>query len=543
MRAKIPWLGELSFSNARLTTFLRYQINRYLNHRAALRFKFDTLDVPRALASSGTFESLKDYFAKTAIYYAAGNVKTKSSNEHTFASQAVPIPKNEESEYAVQNELPPSESKFRMTEELFRASLQAESGSPDSFWSHRLYRGPIVNDIETRPIVHYCRSSGSTEKTLRSYFMDQKVIGFDIEWKADALKFHGPRANVSLIQIASEERIGLFHVALFPKGDVLVSPSMRKILEDPTVSKVGVSIKSDCTRIKKHLNVECQGLFELSHLYKLVKYSQSKEFSSIDRKLVSLAKQVQEHFHLPLFKGGDVRHSDWSKKLELHQMIYAAADSYAAVQLYHTLELKRKSLTPMPPRPQHAELNIPIKYIKDVEVNEIEERDQSSWKQVFPNAEQVKPSRCKNIISTLTSKTEPKRVISKTSAEFSTDFTQNKVPEVEGFKLNSENSQKTLLDGDADVEMTYADSMEAKEENLYLKSDTTSNLSIDTAKIDTKTSQAPKYPLTDSKTKIKVSKKISISKTKKCFEPKTARSLPPIPTKNTLPIRTIATYF
>ncbi|TQS37384.1 hypothetical protein Golomagni_02145 [Golovinomyces magnicellulatus] len=532
MRAKIPWLGELSLC-----------INRYLSHRAALGFKFGTLEVPRALASSGTFESLNDYFAKTAIDYTTGNVKTKSLIEHTLVSQAVPTSRNGGSEESVQYKLPPTESKFRMTEELFQASLRAESGSPDSFWSHRLYRGPIVNDIETRPTVHYCRSSVSTERTLRSYFMDQKVIGFDIEWRADALKFHGPRANVSLIQIASEERIGLFHVALYPKGDVLVPPSMRKLLEDPTVSKVGVSIKSDCTRIKKHLNVECQGLFELSHLFKLVKYSQSKEFNLIDRKLVSLAKQVQEHFHLPLFKGGDVRHSDWSKKLELHQMIYAAADSYAAIQLYHTLELKRKALTPMPPRPHHAELNIPIKYINDVEVSGTEGQNQNSWKEIIPNAEQVKPIRCKKVTSTLTSKAELKRIFGKTSAGLSTDFTQSEVLEIKGFRLNLDSNQKRPLDGDVDVKKTYADSMEAKEENQYLKSDSTSNLSNFTAKADNKTSIAPKYPLTDSKTKIKVSKRSSCSKAKKCSEPKTAPSLPPIPTNNSLSIGTIASYF
>ena len=39
----------------------------------------------------------------------------------------------------------------------------------------------------------------------------------------------------------------------------------------------------------------------------------------------------------------------------------AASDSYAGFQLYHTLEHKRKALTPTPPRPAHAELNIPIR--------------------------------------------------------------------------------------------------------------------------------------------------------------------------------------
>lgn len=38
----------------------------------------------------------------------------------------------------------------------------------------------------------------------------------------------------------------------------------------------------------------------------------------------------------------------------------AASDSYAGYQLYHTMENKRKALSPTPPRPAFAELNIPI---------------------------------------------------------------------------------------------------------------------------------------------------------------------------------------
>lgn len=39
----------------------------------------------------------------------------------------------------------------------------------------------------------------------------------------------------------------------------------------------------------------------------------------------------------------------------------AASDSYAGFQLYHVLEGKRKALVPTPPRPSHAEKNLPIR--------------------------------------------------------------------------------------------------------------------------------------------------------------------------------------
>ncbi|CCU75585.1 part of 3prime5prime exonuclease/helicase (Wrn) [Blumeria hordei DH14] len=283
------------------------------------------------------------------------------ANYHSAIESVTTLDEMEDPEDSTQNELPLSDSSFKITEELFRAAKNAEPETPASFWSYRLYRGPPVGGVPSRPIVHYCQSSETAERVLHTYFLDQKVVGFDIEWKVDAMKFHGPRANVSLIQIASEERIALLHLALYPKNDILVPPSLRKLLVNPNISKVGVAIKSDCTRIKNHLNVDAQGIFELSHLFRLVKFFQTENQNLINRKLVSLAKQVQEHLHLPLSKNVDIRSSDWSSKLDTPQIVYAAADSYAALQLYNTMEIKRKALKPTPPRPYHAELNFPIR--------------------------------------------------------------------------------------------------------------------------------------------------------------------------------------
>lgn len=280
-----------------------------------------------------------------------------------------------------QNELPETPTSFKMTEELFRAAKNAEPGTPASYWSHTLYRGPEEPGKQPRkPTVHYCRSIATTERVLKAYFMDQKVIGFDIEWRAEGqgqgyeryIKNKGPRQNVSLVQIACEDRIALFHIALYtPKGDEienLVSPTLKKILEDPNVTKVGVAIKADCTRVKTWLGIDARGMFELSHLSQLICHSKTKEFSKINKKLIGLAKQVQEHLHLPLSKDSYVRSSDWSKTLDLQQISYAAADSYAGFQLFHTMDLKRKTLDPIPPLPYHVELNRPIRVTKGAEI-------------------------------------------------------------------------------------------------------------------------------------------------------------------------------
>ena len=284
-------------------------------------------------------------------------------------------PEKEAEEDPEQHDLPRTTSGFTMSEEVFRAAKNAAPGSPESFWTHTLYRGPEQEGVEPKVKVHYCRSKHTTERTLQQYFVNKKVLGFDIEWQPETHKNSGAKKNVSLVQLATEDRIGLFHIALYPKDDVedLVAPTLRRIMEDPSVTKVGVAIKADCTRLRKFLKIDSRGIFELSHLYKLVKFSSSKDFKLINKRLVSLSTQVQEHLHLPMYKGSEVRSSDWSQPLQMDQIVYAASDSYAGVHLFDTLEIKRKSLGPMPPRPYHAEENKPIRLAEGVEIPTDEE--------------------------------------------------------------------------------------------------------------------------------------------------------------------------
>lgn len=211
---------------------------------------------------------------------------------------------------------------FKIPDDAFRKAKEAAEGTPESFWTYSLYRGPGEDDAPDAKVkVHYCTSAHTTERVLKQYFMGEKVLGFDLEWAADAQKFHGPRKNVSLVQLASTTRIGLFHLAAYPKKDELVSPSLKKIMEDPEITKAGVWIKGDCTRLSQHLDIKARSIFELSHLYKLVKYSSSGEHDLINKKIVALASQVNECLGLPLFKGKDVRTSDWSQSLKMDQII------------------------------------------------------------------------------------------------------------------------------------------------------------------------------------------------------------------------------
>lgn len=224
---------------------------------------------------------------------------------------------------------------FKIPKDVFRAARDAAEGTPESYFSYAMYRGPAIYAVEesinlTAPAtvkVHYCKTKHTTDRVCNDYFKGEPLLGFDLEWTPNATKFQGARQNVCLMQIASPSRIGLFHLSLYPKakdddqnGDV-VGPVLRSILEDASTLKVGVAIKGDATRVEKYLGVKMRGVFELSHLHKLVVHSKAGTTHLINKKLVSLAAQAKEHLQLPMFKGQNVRSSDWSQTLAMNQII------------------------------------------------------------------------------------------------------------------------------------------------------------------------------------------------------------------------------
>lgn len=252
---------------------------------------------------------------------------------------------------------------YTISEEAFREARATPHGRAGSFWSHTLYRGPEdpeqSEEAERKVKVHYCRNARTAEDALQ-YLLGEECLGLDLEWSPHARKGSGPRKNVSLVQLASPSRVLLLHIALYPKSDQFMTPTLRKILEDPAVTKTGVWIKGDCARLETFLGVQVRGMFELSHLFNQVTHLANGTPELINKKLVALAKQVQHTTGLPLYKDNRVRASDWSRVLSLQQVEYSASDAYAGVQLYAMLNHKRQKLDPVPDLPFHAELDRPI---------------------------------------------------------------------------------------------------------------------------------------------------------------------------------------
>ncbi|KAF2280709.1 ribonuclease H-like protein [Westerdykella ornata] len=236
---------------------------------------------------------------------------------------------------------------FQIPPAALRAAMTASPNTPGSYYNQTLYRGPNDQFLT----VHYCDNMATAER-VAPYFLQEKVIGFDIEWRPWAA-IKSIKDNASLIQLASEDRIALFHIALFSgtTAEELIPPTLRAIIESPDILKVGVAIKGDFSRLEKYLGIKARGVFELSRLHNLVEYSDSDPRKAGSKKLSSLAKQVHQHLQLPLYKG-EVRESDWSKRLDRDQIAYAATDAYASLRIFDALEAKRKRLRPVPPRPE-----------------------------------------------------------------------------------------------------------------------------------------------------------------------------------------------
>lgn len=227
-------------------------------------------------------------------------------------------------------------------------------GTVSKWWTHELYRGPGGRKVK----VEYCDTKERMEIVAKTYLIEP-IVGFDMEWWPKA---GGIKGNISLIQVGVEDRIALFHIAMF-KGktiEELVSPSLRKLVECPDIIKTGSAVyAADGKRLKRFMHLEPRGFLELGHLHRVVMFANSKPHP-VNNAGWALAKQVKEHFGIPMSKG-PVRCSNWTKRLTSEQIVYAASDAYAGYMLYRVMELKRVAMDPVPPRPEFAEKFIKVR--------------------------------------------------------------------------------------------------------------------------------------------------------------------------------------
>ncbi|CAN1334269.1 3'-5' exonuclease [Linum perenne] len=187
--------------------------------------------------------------------------------------------------------------------------------------------------------ISYSRTSMEVEMAARELLRSleakrresgQVAVGFDIEWKPTFKRGALP-SKAAVMQLCAD--VGQCYVMhIIHSG---ITPSLRLLLQDYTVIKVGVGIGNDSTKVFKDYNVSVQAVEDLSYLANQKLGGQPKNWS-----LKALAETLVSK-ELP--KPKKVRLGNWEVKFLTKQQIqYAATDAFASWQLYQVISLVQK---------------------------------------------------------------------------------------------------------------------------------------------------------------------------------------------------------
>lgn len=144
------------------------------------------------------------------------------------------------------------------------------------------------------------------------------IIGFDTETRPSFKKGH--TNNVALIQLSTRTTCYLFRINVIGLTQSLVS-----LLEDPEITKVGLSTHDDFHNLAKIAEIEPQGFIELQNFV--------KQFRIADK---SLSRIYAVLFGKRISKGQ--RLTNWeAEQLTVHQQAYAALDAMACLEIFDYL--------------------------------------------------------------------------------------------------------------------------------------------------------------------------------------------------------------
>lgn len=186
----------------------------------------------------------------------------------------------------------------------------------------------------------------------------EQVLGFDTETRASFER--GVQHPLSLIQIATANTCYLFQHAIL--GEQFIQ--LKALLEDETILKVGVGLRSDAHALKRQWGINVASTLDLN--WALAQLGAEKEMGT--RQLVAALLGVR------IDKPKKVTLSNWQHvPLSSAQIHYAAADALAALKCFNALITQ---LTPFyhASSAAKAALLIPLslimplaKYFKDAE--------------------------------------------------------------------------------------------------------------------------------------------------------------------------------
>ena len=150
------------------------------------------------------------------------------------------------------------------------------------------------------------------------YLLAQEILGVDTETRPSFRK--GGMNPVALLQVSSHEVCFLFRL-----NQLGMSPSVKRLLEDTIVPKIGLSLRDDLNSLHK------LGDFESGHFIDLQDHV--REIGVED---MSLQKLFANFFGQRISKRE--RLSNWEADvLQDKQKMYAATDAWTCILLYEEL--------------------------------------------------------------------------------------------------------------------------------------------------------------------------------------------------------------
>ena len=166
------------------------------------------------------------------------------------------------------------------------------------------------------------QSEAESDKAVR-YLLSQQILGIDTETRPSFRK--GQTHQVALLQVSTVDTCFLFRLNM-----IGITESIKRLLEDCSVIKVGLSLKDDMHQLSKRADFTPGMFIELQH-----------EVKKMGIKDMSLQKIYANLFSKRISKGQQL--SNWeADTLTPQQKAYAATDAWACIMIYNELnELKR----------------------------------------------------------------------------------------------------------------------------------------------------------------------------------------------------------
>ena len=156
------------------------------------------------------------------------------------------------------------------------------------------------------------------------YLLTSPILGVDTETRPSFRK--GMTNKVALLQVSTDDTCFLFRL-----NRIGVTDSVKRLLQDKNVLKVGLSLRDDFASLHKREDFEPHAFLELQDYV--------KSFGIED---MSLQKLYANIFGQKISKGQ--RLSNWEADvLSEGQKLYAATDAWACIRLYRELEALREN--------------------------------------------------------------------------------------------------------------------------------------------------------------------------------------------------------